>query len=124
MTRTTSDRSCFRRCSRTGSVWSTTRTWTRSSASPLRVEIRGQEDGPSFHVLLSDRSKSDGSRAEQSALRQLAWQLPGTFDRFSLTSEEIAALRKAIRPETAEVDPVVVADDFRVVGIFRDDDRR
>ena len=54
------------------------------------------------------------------ALRQLAWQIPGALDRFSLTAEEIAALRKAIRQESAKVDPVVVADDFRVVGIFRE----
>ena len=87
---------------------------------PLRIEIRGQEDGPSFHVLLSDRSKASGSREEQAALRQLAWQIPGALDRLSLTAEEIAALRKAIRRESAKVDPVVVADDFRVVGIFRE----
>ena len=87
---------------------------------PLRVEIRGQEEGPSFNVSLADRSRADGSRAEQAALRQLAWQLPGALDRFSLTGEEIAALRKAIRQESAAVDPVVVADDFRVVGIFRE----
>ena len=87
---------------------------------PLRVEIRGQEDGPSFNVSLADRSKAGGSRDEQAALRQLAWQIPGALDRFSLTGEEIAALRKAIRQESAKVDPVVVADDFRVVGIFRE----
>ena len=55
---------------------------------PLRVEIRGQEDGPSFNVSLADRSKASGSRDEQAALRQLAWQLPGALDRFSLTGEE------------------------------------
>ena len=94
---------------------------------PLRVEIRGQEDGPSFNVSLADRSRAGGGRDEQAALRQLAWQLPGALDRFSLTGEEIAALRKAIRPESAKVDPVVVVDDFRVVGIFRemtDDERK
>jgi putative ABC transport system permease protein len=88
---------------------------------PLRVEIRGQEPGPSFHVLLADRSRADGSRAEQSALRQLGWQLPGALERFSLTGEEMAAMRKATRPDSAAVDPGIVADDFRVVGIFRDD---
>jgi putative ABC transport system permease protein len=87
---------------------------------PLRIEIRGQEDGPSFHVALSDRSKASGSRDEQAALNQLAWQIPGALDRFSLTAEESAALRKAIRRESAKVDSVVVADDFRVVGIFRE----
>ncbi len=87
---------------------------------PLRVEIRGREEGPSFNVSLAGRSKADGGRAEQSALRQLAWQLPGVLDRFSLTGEEAAALKKAIRQEPAAVDPVVVADDFRVVGIFRE----
>jgi putative ABC transport system permease protein len=93
---------------------------------PLRVEIRGQEAGPSFSVFLPDRSRADGSRAEQGALRQLAWQLPRALDRFSLTGEEIAALRKAIWREPAKIDPVAVADDFRVVGIFRDmtDDER
>jgi putative ABC transport system permease protein len=93
---------------------------------PLRIEIRGEEEGPSFNVWLVDRSRAGGSQAEQAALRQLAWQLPGALDRFSLTGEEIAALRKAIRQESAAVDPVVVADDFRVVGIFRDltDDER
>ena len=50
---------------------------------PLRVEIRGQEGGPSFNVSLSDRSKASGSREEQSALRQLAWQLPGALDRLA-----------------------------------------
>ena len=52
---------------------------------------------------------------------------PGALDGFSLTAEESAALRKAIRQESAKVDPVVVADDFRVVGIFRemtDDERK
>jgi putative ABC transport system permease protein len=87
---------------------------------PLRVEIRGQEDGPSLYVSLTDRSRARGNRDEQAALRQLAWQIPGALDRLSLTGEEIASLRKAIRQESAEVDPVVVADDFRVVGIFRE----
>ena len=44
---------------------------------PLRIEIRGQEDGPSFNVALSGRSKASGSAEEQAALRQLAWQIPG-----------------------------------------------
>ncbi len=87
---------------------------------PLRIEIRGQEDGPSFHVALSGRSKASGSREENQALSQLAWQIPGALDRFSLTGEESAALRKATRRESAKVDSVVVADDFRVVGIFRE----
>ena len=87
---------------------------------PLRIEIRDQEDGPSFYVGLSGRSKAGGSRDEQAALRQLAWQLPEALDRLSLTGDEIAALRKAIQQEPAKVDPVVVADDFRVVGIFRE----
>ena len=86
---------------------------------PLRIEIRGQEDGPSFHVMLSGRSKSSGSGEEHAALRQLAWQIPGALDKLSLTAEESAALRKAIQREPAKVDPVVIADDFRVVGIFR-----
>ena len=87
---------------------------------PLRVEIRRPEEGPSFYVSLADRSRAGGSRAEQAALGQLGWQLPGMLDRFSLTGDEIAALRKAIRQEPAAVHPVVVADDFRVVGIFRE----
>jgi putative ABC transport system permease protein len=93
---------------------------------PLRVEIRGEEGGPSFNVSLAGRSKASGSRDEQAALRQLGWQLPETIDRFSLTGEETAALRKAIRQESAAVDPVVVVGDFRVVGIFREltDDER
>ncbi len=88
---------------------------------PLRIEIRSEEGGPSFNVSLADRSKAVGGRDEQMALRQLAWQIPGALDRLSLTAEEIAALRKAIRPESAAVDPAVVADDFRVVGIFREE---
>jgi putative ABC transport system permease protein len=87
---------------------------------PLRVEIRGQEEGPSFNISLADRSRARGNRDEQAALRQLAWQIPGALDKISLTGEEIKALRKAIRQESAEVDPVVVASDFRVVGIFRE----
>jgi putative ABC transport system permease protein len=87
---------------------------------PLRIEIRGQEDGPSFHVALSGRSKSSGSRDEQSALRQVAWQLPAVLDSFSLTGEEAATLRKAIQQQPAKVDSVIVTDDFRVVGIFRE----
>src|SRR3954469_12641629 len=49
---------------------------------PLRAEIRGEEDGPSFHVSLADRSRAGGSRDVQdvqAALRQLAWQLPGAL---------------------------------------------
>jgi putative ABC transport system permease protein len=87
---------------------------------PLRIEIRGQEAGPSFNIFLSDRSKAGGSPQEQAALRQLAWQIPAALDKLSLTAEEIAALRKVIRAEPAKVDPVVIADDFRVVGIFRE----
>ena len=86
---------------------------------PLRVEIRAQDDGPSFHVSLAGRSRA-GGRDEHAALRQLAWQIPGALEGLSLTGEEIAALRKAIRQESVKVDPVVVADDFRVVGIFRE----
>ena len=44
---------------------------------PLRIEIRSQEDGPSFNVMLSDRSRASGSREENEALHQLAWQIPG-----------------------------------------------
>jgi putative ABC transport system permease protein len=94
---------------------------------PLRIVIRGQEDGPSFNIFLSDRSKGSGSRAEQLALRQLAWQIPAALDKLSLTAEECAALRKVIRREPAKVAPVVIADVFRVVGIFReltDDERK
>jgi putative ABC transport system permease protein len=93
---------------------------------PLRIEIRGQEDGPSFNVMLTDRSKAGGSSQEHAALRQLAWQVPGVLDKFSLTAEESAALRMAIERESPKVEPVVVADNFRVVGIFRDltDDER
>jgi hypothetical protein len=95
---------------------------------PLRIEIRGQEKGPSLSVTLSGPSKASGSRDEHAALRQLAWQLPEALDKLSLTVEESAALRKAMRPEPAKkVEPVVIADDFRVVGIFReltDDERK
>ncbi|WP_406694333.1 ABC transporter permease [Singulisphaera sp. Ch08] len=88
---------------------------------PLRVELPAQEDdGPSFNVSLAGRSKARGARDEQMALRQLAWQLPGALDRLSLTGEEIAALREAIRPASEGVAPGVVEDDFRVVGIFRE----
>jgi putative ABC transport system permease protein len=89
---------------------------------PLRVEMRPQEDGPSFHVSLAGRSKGGGGRDEQSALRQLAWQLPQALDRLSLTDDELAALRKAVRPEPAAAEPaaVAVADDFRVAGVFRE----
>ncbi len=87
---------------------------------PLRIEIRDQQDGPNFNVSLSDRSKASGSRDENLALRQLAWQLPGVLDRFSLTDEETATLRKAMGKESAKVDPAVIAEDFQVVGIFRE----
>ena len=87
---------------------------------PLRIEIRGSEDGPSFHVSLSGRAKGSGTRAEHEALGQLAWQIPGALDRLSLTAEEIATVRKAIHRESAKVDPIVIADDFRVAGIFRE----
>jgi putative ABC transport system permease protein len=87
---------------------------------PLRVEIRGREDGPSFHVSLAGSSEAGRGRDVQLALRQLAWQLPEALDRFRLTPEEIAALKKAIRQEEAAVAPVVVADDFQVVGVFRE----
>ena len=94
---------------------------------PLRVEIRGQEDGPSFNVFAGRpvESRRQPGRAVGPPPTGLAD--PGVLDRLSLTGEEIAALRKAIRQESAKVDPVVVADDFRVVGIFReltDDERK
>jgi putative ABC transport system permease protein len=94
---------------------------------PLRIEIRGQEVGPSFNVMLSGRSNATGSPEEHSALRQLAWQIPGALDKFSLTAAENAALQQVIRQEPPKVDSAVVADDFRVVGIFReltDDERK
>ncbi len=94
---------------------------------PLRVELRSPADGPRFLVSLAEPSKTDNHRDEQAALRQLAWQVPGALDRLSLTPEEVATLRGAIRPASANVDPPVVAQDFRVVGIFReltDDERK
>ncbi len=87
---------------------------------PLRVEIRRQVNGPSFNVSLVDRAKAGGGKDEDSALRQLAWQIPGALDRLSLTDEEIAALRKAIRQESTQSDPALVVDDFRVIGVFRE----
>jgi putative ABC transport system permease protein len=86
---------------------------------PLRIEILGEEAGPSFNIGLSGRSKASGDGDEQAALLQLAWQMPDALDKFSLTAGESAALRKAIVREPAKVESVVVADDFRVVGIFR-----
>ena len=95
----------------------------------LRIEIRGREEGPSFHVSIADRPRGgpdrsrdrdrDRYRDEQSALRQLAWQLPGALDRLSLTDDERKALREAIGGGPAKADPGVVVDDFRIVGIFR-----
>ena len=87
---------------------------------PLRIEIRGQEAGPSFNVMLSDRSKASGSADENAALRQLAWQLPEALDRFSLTGEEMQPCGRRSGRNRRRSTPVVVADDFRVVGIFRD----
>ncbi len=85
---------------------------------PLRVQIRGRETGPPFQVALS--GVRGGNADEQSALRQLAWQLPNALDRFSLTDEEVAALRKAMSKESTKMDSAMVVDDFRIVGIFRD----
>ncbi|WP_435022527.1 ABC transporter permease (plasmid) [Tundrisphaera sp. TA3] len=86
---------------------------------PLRIELRARDDGPSVNVVLSDRTKG-GDRDAQAALRQLSWQIPGALDKFSLTAEEVATLRDALRPGPAGVEPIVVADDFRIVGIFRE----
>ena len=58
---------------------------------PLRIEIRGHEDGPSFNVMLSGRSKSSESREEQAALHQLAWQLSGR-------STSLASPPRRVRP--------------------------
>ncbi len=87
---------------------------------PLRIELQSQEEGPSFFVRLSDRAKPTNSRDEQAALLQLAWQIPAALDRFSLTDEEASALRKAMRRESARHERVLVADDFRVAGVFRE----
>lgn len=87
---------------------------------PLRIEIRAREEGPSFNVSFSDRSKAGGGRDEQAAVRQLAWQIPGALERLNLTDEEIAILRKATQREPVTAEPSVVAEDFRVVGIFRE----
>jgi len=88
---------------------------------PLRIEIRGQEHGPRFNIVLADQARASGKRDEQAALRQLAWQLPGALERFSLTEEETATLKAALRGKSAKkAEPVAVVDDFQVVGIFRD----
>ncbi len=87
---------------------------------PLRLEIRAQEAAPGIHVSLMDRSKASDSADENSALRQLAWQIPGALDKLSLTAEEIAALRKALRREPTKAGAGVIADDFKVAGIFRE----
>jgi putative ABC transport system permease protein len=104
---------------------------------PLRIEIRSQEDGPSFYVSIANRPRGGGGRDrdrdrdrgrdEQAALRQLAWQLPGALDALSLTDDERAILKEAIECEPAKADSGVVVEDFRVVGIFRemnDDERK
>lgn len=87
---------------------------------PLRLEIRGRETGPTFNVSLADRSRSGGGRDEQLALRQLAWQLPGALDKFSLTDAERSHLKAAIEHEPEKADSDVVVEDFQVVGIFRE----
>jgi putative ABC transport system permease protein len=87
---------------------------------PLRVELRTREARPSFSVFLTERSRASGKRQEQAALLQLAWQIPQMLDKFSLTAEESASLREAIRKEPAKPDPLSLVDDFRVVGIFRE----
>jgi putative ABC transport system permease protein len=93
---------------------------------PLRIEIRSQEDGPSFYVSIVNRPGAGGGRDrdrdrdQQAALRQLAWQLPGALDELSLTDDERAILKKAIECEPAKADSGVVVEDFRVVGIFRE----
>ena len=125
--RTTSGRSCSPRCSRTGSAWSTTRTCTRSSASRCGSRSAARRRRAELRIVSpADRSKAGGGRDEQMALRQLAWQIPGRLDKLSLTPEEVAALRKVIRPDSVAIAPAVVADNFRVVGIFRelDDDEK
>ena len=98
---------------------------------PLRIEIRGREETPSFLVSIADRSRGGGSRDrgrdrdrdrerdEQAALRQLAWQLPGALEGFSLTEDERAALKEAIERGPAKAAPDVVGD-YRIVGIFRE----
>jgi putative ABC transport system permease protein len=87
---------------------------------PLRIEIRGRENGPRLYVALADRSGGVSTHEEQMALRQLAWQIPEALDRFSLTEAELKDLRKSLQPGSSAIDPAVVADDFRVVGIFRE----
>jgi putative ABC transport system permease protein len=93
---------------------------------PLRIEIRSQENGPRLYLALADRSRAANTHEEQLALRQLAWQIPEALESFSLTDAELAALRKAFQPGSSATDSAVVADDFRVVGIFRelDDEER
>lgn len=86
---------------------------------PMRVEIRGPEPLPSFSVALNDRTRA-GGRDEQAALRQLAWQLPGALDRLNLTEEEVKTLRDASRPAAETVDQPGVAEEYPVVGIFRE----
>ncbi len=86
---------------------------------PLRIEFWNPEEGPSFEVSLAGRSRG-GGRDEWLALRQLAWQLPGMLDQFRLTADESSILKKAIRQPSAAAVPIDAADDYQVVGIFRE----
>ena len=86
---------------------------------PLRIELWSPEEGPSFEVSLAGRSRGGRGRDEWLALRQLAWQIPAMLDQFRLTGDERSILEKAIRRPSATPAPPSVADDYRVVGIFR-----
>ena len=88
-----------------------------SSANPSESSFGGRKAEPGFDVSIR-KAKPGEDEEERHALEQLAAQLPGTLDRFALTDEEIAALRKATQTgPTAE--PQVYSEDFSVVGVYR-----
>ena len=84
----------------------------------LRLEFHPRSSPAGFALYLSHADNSEPSHAETIALDKLRQQLAGSLEKFELTADDLATLRKVLdaSPQTA---PEPVTLELPIVGVVR-----
>ena len=84
----------------------------------LRLEFHSRSSPAGFALFLAHPDDSEPTHAETVALDKLRQQLADSLEKFNLTAEDLAALRKVLEaaPQTAS-EPVI--EQFPIVGVVR-----
>jgi putative ABC transport system permease protein len=89
----------------------------------IRLELLGRPYAPALLLQLLNVGPTNLTSEQSRVLEKALRQLPGVLDRLELTEAEAAVLKKILqtppRPGVPPVD-VVAAEDFTIVGVFRE----